>query len=350
MTLDSRPRPSPEEMEQTHEEALAVDTELREVLGEGRYTKVQETAVSIARKREFARTFHEEMERALAELPEGQNPTMLLNEKAVANLYMAGHLFGKDFTMRHIVQCLLQGKEVTQEMKHAKEGSRYFRLDKPEGAGMPGRFVLPKEDGTPLAEHVANWNQECESRFRHGQLSSVIKKRDLPSWLIEYESVFFVIVEKNTLPNGELQVKDGSTEKDPEGDWLISTVHYGNPSRIKPRPPRGPKWEAIKSDPAMLNEALIQYNKAVQKYFNEHDEWSDEQRRVVFVDLEEEGVGQQGVKKGTPVGERKEITDARTLAEVVEDNTAVRKMLEELKGQMQQLQSKIKGLDTRQKK
>ncbi len=94
--------PSSEEMGQMHEEALEINEELDQVLAEGKYTKVQETADTIIRKRELAKTFHEELQRASAELPEGIKPTMPLNEKGIANMYMANHLFGKDFTMAHI--------------------------------------------------------------------------------------------------------------------------------------------------------------------------------------------------------------------------------------------------------
>ena len=341
--------PSPEEMTKIHEEALEVNEELDRVLAEGKYTKVQETADTIIRKRELAKNFHEELQRAIAELPEGKKPTMLLNEKGIANMYMANHLFGKDFTMQHVAQCLVRGEEVTSQLKHAAEGSRYFKLDIPEGAGMPGRFVLPQESGTELGEHVANWNQSCEFKFRHGNLSPVVKKKDLPQWLIDYESALYVIVEKNQMPDGKLQVADGPTENDPEESWLISTVHYGQPSRVKPRPPREPKWDSIKSNPTALTEAMVQYQKAQSKYLTDYDAWSDEQRRAVFVDLEEEGVGQKAVKEQPKT--QKELTDQNTrkIAELENDNAGLKKMLMEALGEIKRVREDVKGIKTRQK-
>ncbi len=343
------PPPTEEEMDRMHAEALAVNEELDTVLAQGKYTKVQETADTIIRKQDLARNFREEMQRALAELPEGQKPTLALNEKGIANMYMANHLFGKDFTMRHIAECLAKGEEVTDKMKHGAEGSRYFRLNIPEGAGMPGRFVLPHESGTQLAEHVANWNQSCEFKFRHGNLSPIVKKRDLPQWLIDYESSFYVIVEKNQLPDGKLQVADGPTDNDPEESWLISTVHYGQPSRIKPRPPREPKWDKLKGDPQAMMEALAQYQKAQSKYLADHDAWSDEQRRVVFVDLEEEGVGQKGVKEGPKTQEEFNDQSSKKMAELEQDNAALKKMLMEALGEIKRVDAEVKGLKTRQK-
>jgi hypothetical protein len=340
--------PTSEELAKIQEEAQGVNEELDNMLAGGRYTKVQETADLIIKKRKLAEDFHQEWAKALQSLPEGKQPTMPLNEKAVANMYMAGHLFGKDFTMEHIAQCLTCGEEMTDQIDHPKEGSRYFKLDIPDGVGMPGRFVVPSEENTATAEHVANWNQNCEFKFRHGFLSPVIKKKDLPQWLVDLESVFYVIVERNEILDKEakrfnppkLQVADGSTESDPEGSWLISTVHYGQPSRRKPRPPREPKWDKIAKDPATFMAEMIKLQKAQSQYQKDYDSWSDEQRRVVFVDLEEEGVGQKGIK------ERENINDPQ-LAEVLNDNAALRNMLTKLQGEVKTLQSEMKGFKTK---
>ncbi len=338
-----------EEMTKMHEDALEVNKELDDVLAEGKYVEVQETANKIIKKRDLASSFSKEMATALTGLPEGKKPTMALNEKGIANMYMAGHLFGKDFTMENIAKCLVEGEEVTDKMKHGAEGSRYFKIDIPHGAGLPGRFVVPQESGTPLAEHVANWNQNCEYKFRHGNLAPVIKKKDIPDWLIDYESTFYVIVEKNQLPDGKLQVADGPTENDPEGSWLISTVHYGQPSRIKPRPPREPKWDELKKDPAASMDAVVAYLKQQSKYQRDYDNWNDEQKRVVFVDLEAEGVGQSSVKDRPRAAENASDTTAVRLAEMEGDNVALRKMLMEALGEIKQLRADVKGMKTRQK-
>ncbi len=342
------------EVDRAHEEALQVNEELDAVLAEGKYTKVQETADTIVRKRELLKTFQEEIARVSRELPEGKKPTLSLNEKGIANMYMANHLFGKDFTMEHIAECLVRGEEVTDQMKHSADGSRYFKLDIPHGAGMPGRFVLPQESGTTLGEHVANWNQSCEFKFRHGRLAPVIKKKDLPQWLINHESVFYVIVEKNEMPDGKLQVADGPSEDDPEGSWLVSTVHYGQPSRIKPRPPKEPKWESLKKDSNALMDSMVQFQKTQSKYLKEYAEWSDEQTRVVFVDLDEEGVGQKGVKEQFEMQESVHEDGPidpkviRQVAELKNDNAAFMKMVMEMKGAITQLSSEVKGLKTKQ--
>jgi hypothetical protein len=341
---------NPAEMAKIQEEALSVNEELDNVLAGGRYSKKQETADTIIKKRELAENFDREWKKVLESLPEGKQPTMPIDEKAIANMYMAGHLFGKDFTMEHIAQCLVNGEEVTDKIDHPQEGSRYFKIDIPNGVGLPGRFVVPSETNTATAEHVANWNQECEFKFRHGLLSPIIKKKNLPQWLVDLESVFYVIVEKNEKLDKEsrrynpprLQVADGPTEDDPEGSWLISTVHYGQPSKRKPRPPKEPAWDKIKKDPADLMEEMIRYQKASGQYQKDYDSWSDEQKRVVFVDLEEEGVGQKGIK------EKREVSD-KQIAELVHDNEALRKMLTQAIGEIKSLKSEVKGLNTRMK-
>lgn len=339
---------TPDQMAKIEEEAWSINEELDDVLAGGRYVKKQETADLVIKKRELAEDFKNEWEKALKELPEGQKPAFPLSEKAIANMYMAGHVFGKDFTMKHIAQCLTRGKEVTEEIKFPQKGSRYFRLDIPDGTGLPGRFVIPSESGTALAEHVANWNQECTYKFRHGELSPVIKKSDLPQWLVDLESAFYVIVEKNEIKNhdGErfsppkLQVADGPTEDDPEESWLISTVHYGQPSRRKPRPPREPKWAQIKKDPELFMDEMIKYQRAIAEYQKTHDSWSDEQKRVVFVDLEEGGVGQKSVKQ-------EKASDDSVVAELKNDNEALKKMLMNAIGEINSLKSEVKGLNTR---
>jgi len=341
----------PEQMAKIQEEAWDINEELDDVLAGGRYVKKQETADLVIKKRKLAENFQKEWNKSIESLPEGKQPAMPLNEKAIANMYMAGHLFGKDFTMEHIAQCLVHGKDVTDQIKFPQKGSRYFELQIPEGAGMPGRFVVPNENGTVLAEHVANWNQECDFKFRHGELSPIIKKRDLPQWLIDLESVFYVIVEKNEILDHEqkrfetpkLQVADGPTEDNPEGSWLISTVHYGQPSRRKPRPPREPGWGKVKKDPILFMDEMIKFQKSISEYQKAYDSWSDEQKRVVFVDLEEKGVGQKGVKQESKIHDSK-------VAELIHDNEVLKKMLQNTIGEINSLKSEVKGLKTRMKR
>ncbi len=340
-----------EQLAQSQEEALDINKELDQTLAGGRYIKKQETADSIIKKRELLEEFQKEWDIAVKELPENVNPTILLNQKGIANMYMADHIFGKDFSMNHIVQCLIYGEEVTDKIKYAQKGSRYFRLEIPDGSGLPGRFVIPSESGTALAEHVANWNQECDYKFRHGELSPVIRKSDLPHWLVDLESVFYVILEKNEIinQNGErfdppkLQVADGPTESDPEGSWLISTMHYGQPSRRKPRPPREPKWDKLKTDQDLFMDKMIDYQRAVSQYQKSYDSWSDEQKRVVFVDLEEDGVGQKGIKQ------KNEVVDL-TVASLQHDNEILAKSLMNLMGEIKALKAEIKGMKTRSNK
>ena len=196
---------------------------------------------------------------------------MVVNEKALRNSYINAHLMGKDISVKLIQRCLKEGVEVTNDLDHTKEGSRYFCLEMPNGAGLPGRFVLPDIDG-PLGGKVANWNSPCVYKFRHGKLAPVINRGQIPEWLITYASVVYVIIEKNELPDGSLQVEDGPMESDPEGSWLVATAHFGPPSRMKPRIPR----DCL--DP-----------KALKSYLQDLDSWSREQRSVVFIDLEADG-------------------------------------------------------------
>ncbi len=208
---------------------------------------------------------------------EKKEPTLRINEKAYHNSYIDKHLMGKGISAEDISECLTNGVEVTNEIKNAKSGSRYFKLEIPGGAGMPGRFVLPELDG-PLGGEVANWNCTCEYKFRHGKLAPVIKRDQIPEWLVNFASVLYVIVEKNELPDGKLQVSDGPTKDDPEDSWMLATAHFGPPSRLKPRIPKDC------SDPIKL-----------KQYLEETDNWDREQSRVIFVDLETEG--QAGLSK-----------------------------------------------------
>jgi hypothetical protein len=342
---------TPQQMHEIQEEAWSINDELDDVLAGGKYVKKQETADLIIKKRELAESFGTEWENAIKSLPEGEMPTMTVNKKAIVNMYMAGHVFGKDFTMKNIVQCLIRGKDVTDQIKSPQKGSRYLELRNPEDVGFPGRFVVPNESGTALAEHVANWNQECEYKFRHGELSPIIKKKDLPQWLVDLESAFYVIVEKNEILDHEqqrfktpkLQVADGPTEDDAEGSWLVSTVHFGQPSRRKPRPPRMPNWNKLKNDPTLLMEEMIKFQEATSEYQKAYDSYSDEQKRVVFVDLEENGTGQKGIKQES------RINDPH-VAELAHDNEALKKMLMSAIGEINTLKSEIKGLKTRMDK
>ena len=312
-----------------NEELDAVYEDFKAARESGKYTKMQEQDVMglVMKKRRLGENFRAEMKQVIADLPDDKQPTLTMNEKGLANMYLAGHLIGKDVTVRHIAECLAKGEDVTEKTKYAESGSRYFKLDIPEGGGMPGRFVLPSEGG-PLGELVANWNQQCEFKIRHGNVVPTIKKSEIPSWLVELESTIYVIVEKNTRQDGSLQIADGPTENDPEGDWIISTAHYGLPSRRKPRLPKE------RTDENMYT------------YLEQLDSWSDEQRRVVFVDLEEEGVGQKGPKETSKV--TYEGGDPR-VAGLENDMVVLKKMLENVLGENQQLKSQIKGLETRQK-
>lgn len=196
---------------------------------------------------------------------------MRINRKGLENSYLSKHLLGKGISLDMISRCLAEGQEVTDELGHTKPGSRYFRLDLPSGAGLPGRFVLPDLDG-PLGGLVANWNAPCVFKFRHGKLAPIIRRGQLPEWLVDYASALYVIIERNQLPDGRLQLADGPSEEDPEGSWIVATVHFGPPSRQKPRVPRDC------SDP-----------KAVKQYLEDLDSFDREQSRVVFVDLEADG-------------------------------------------------------------
>lgn len=196
---------------------------------------------------------------------------MDLHPAAFENSYLTRHLMGKNISLDLIKQCLAHGEEVTSELSSVKEGSRYFRLSLENGAGLPGRFVLPELDG-PLGGLVANWNAPCVFKFRHGKLAPVINRSQLPAWLITYASVLYVIIEKNQLPDGRLQVADGPTEDCPEGSWMISTAHFGPPSRQKPRVPKD------------CGDAT-----AVKRYLEALDGFDREQSRVIFVDLEADG-------------------------------------------------------------
>jgi len=196
---------------------------------------------------------------------------MKINEKGVKNSYLSAHLFGKGISVELILHALDKGTE--EDMgNYGKPGSRYFKLELPDGAGLPGRFVLPEEDGV-YGGKIANWNASCQLKFRHGKLSPILKKAELPAWMIQYASCVWVIVEKNQLEDGKLQLEDGPTEADPEESWIVCTAHFGPPSRLKPRLPK----KGASADDLL-------------RYLDQLDSWTREQERVVFVDLEADGV------------------------------------------------------------
>jgi len=245
-------------------------------------------------------------------------PTLAINPKGIHNSYLRKHLLGKRISYELIEECLSDGEDVTDEMKHTKEGSRYLRIDVPDGAGMPGRFVLPNING-PLGEKVANWNCPCEFKFRHGRLSPVLKRDQLPEWLVNYASALYVIVERNELPNGRLQIKDGPTEDDPEGSWVVSTAHFGPPSRQKPRIPKD-----------------CSDGKSVKRYLEELDTYDREQSSIIFVDLEEEGTVGPVFEEDLTHGDKRE---ARLMSVIGEQQQKIDELL-----------SAVKGLQTRGKK
>ena len=164
--------------------------------------------------------------------------------------------------------------------------------------------------------------------------------------MIELESSIYVIVQKNEIPNSnppKYEAADGPTIDDPEGDWLISTAHYGDPSNRKPRPPKEPRWNEMPKDPAVALEEIIKYQKSVADYTKKIDSWTDEQERVVFVDLEEEGVGQKGFRQESRINDP-------NVAELVHDNEDLRKMLNNAIGEINILKSEIKGIKTKMDK
>ena len=197
-----------------------------------------------------------------------QAPTFQINEKGLNNSYLEEHVFPKGIGADLMRQCLEKGVEITDEIKHPREGSRYFKLV--DSRGLPGRIILPDLNG-PLGGRMANWNQSCVYKFRHGKLAPIIKRENLPDWIKQHNSTLYVIIEKNRGSNGRLQIPDGPTEEDEGGDWIVSTAHFGEPSRQKPRIPKD-----------------CSNGKAVKKYLESLDTFNREQSRIVFVDLEAE--------------------------------------------------------------
>ena len=199
---------------------------------------------------------------------------MKISRKGLENSYLTKHLMGKGISLDLIQRCLEEGVEVTSdqtEVPHPKEGSRYFKMEIPEGAGLPGMFTLPDLNG-PIGGEVANLNLDCKYKFRHGKLAPVVRRDQLPVWLVNYASVIFVIIEKNQLPDGRLETPDGPSEEDPEGSWLVVTAHYGPPSRQRPRVPKD-----------------CSDGNAVKRYLEQMDTYDREKSRIIFVDLEADG-------------------------------------------------------------
>ncbi len=255
--------------------------------------------------------FKSPTEPILDETKKEKEPTMRVNEKALHNSYIDKHLMGKGISAEDILNCLNDGTEVTAEIKNPRMGSRYFKLDVPNGAGMPGRFVLPDLDG-PLGGEIANWNHACEFKFRHGKLAPVIRKDELPEWLINFESVLYVIIEENQLPDGKLQVMDGPTNKDPEGSWMVSTAHFGQPSRLKPRTPKD------------CSDA-----KKLKQYLEDLDGWAREQDRIVFTDLEVDG--QVGLAQESFTSDDENFEQKRMIKYQGDQIKLLQKQIEELR-------------------
>ncbi len=197
--------------------------------------------------------------------------TLRINEKGIYNSYLRGHLLGKGISYELIKKCLSEGKEVTGSLKYKKEGTRYFVLSVEKEADLPGAFILPSTHG-PLGNKVSNWNSSCTFKFRHGRLVPVIKRKDIPDWLIKYATTFWVIVEKNELQDETLLNRDGPTEKDIEGSWFVVTAHFGPPNIPKPRVP---KDCGNKTD--------------LKNYLNDLDNWNRQQFSTVYIDLETDG-------------------------------------------------------------
>jgi len=253
----------------------------------------------------------------LQNIEQEKEPNFKINEKGLSNSYLEGHLMGKGISKDLILECFNDGIEVTEELKNTKEGSKYFKLDIPEGAGLPGRFVLPSLDG-PLGSKIANWNCSCEYKFRHGVLSPVIPRNQIPAWLVDYASTLYVIVEKNELSNGKLQIPDGPTNQDKEGSWVVSTAHYGPPSRQKPRVPKD-----------------CSDGKNLKKYLESLDQFTREQSKIIYVDLEVDG--NVGLEKNNPVDENKEMKNI-----IMEQKEQIDTMRKEMNSFMKRMTKKNK--------
>lgn len=264
-----------------------------------------------------------------------KKPTMVLNEKGVDNPWIRKHVFKKGITKEDIVACLRDGTEVTVD--HPKEGSRYFKIET-SAANLPGRFVIPDPEDKKLGPLVTNWNCPAEVKIRHGKLCSVIKRADIPTWLVDYTTVFYVIIEKNERPDKSLQIPDGPTEKDPEGSWIVSTAHYGEPSRRKPRIPKDPidtieLKKYIENPKIYTPEQLRAIFIKVKEYLEDMEAYTAEQSRVIFVDFEPDVLHQAGLsEKPKPFDE----------------NAELRGIIAQQQKEIEEIRSTLKGLQKKQ--
>ena len=245
-----------------------------------------------------------------------------MNDKGIYNSYLRQHLFGKGISYELIKKCLTEGKEVTASLRRRKEGTRYFVLPVEREADLPGMFVLPSSGGY-YGNKVSNWNAKCEYKFRHGRLVPVIARKNIPEWLIQYATTFWVIVEKNELPDGTLMNHDGPTEEDPEGSWMVITAHFGPPSFPKPKVPKDC------SDKEKLREYLMSL-----------DNWTRQQWATVYIDLEADGQTGPSEEKRE---ERDEITELKKIVSFLQTQ------IEELRTETKRLR-KIATKRTRPRK
>lgn len=294
---------------------------------------------------------HQEKENASAE----REPTMRINEKGIKNSYIEAHLFNKGIKRELIEKCLKDGREVTAELKSPKKGSRYFRLEVPDGANVPGRFVLPDFDGVH-GGNVASWNElDVKPTFRHGRMVPTIPFSKIPGWLMKYTGSFYVILEKNQLSNGLLQIQDGPTENDPEKSWFVATAHFGPPSEPKPRVPRRPKTKKLPDlgkiaaqknteevIPSLIDclsvlfsviEEEREYSGKVRDYQEELAKWYGQESRMVYVDFEERG--QAGFSQD-------EIQD-KEIADISKEMTVMQNVIETQKQTIEELNDKIQN-------
>lgn len=193
---------------------------------------------------------------------------------------------------------------------------------------------------------MANWNAPLEYKIRHGQPVRIIKRENLPEWLIKYNKVLFVIIEHNQLPNGQMQIKDGPTKDDIGEDWIIATAHFGPPSNKYPRIPKKPKDISKQEDLEKYIKETEEYNKELKTYYTEKD-------HVVFVDLEKDGqVGlakyekTNGKNHEEPIKEINELKMKNCLLEeqfqnIFKEFKSMQKQLQELRQENSQLRKNL---------
>jgi hypothetical protein len=206
---------------------------------------------------------------------EQREPAIRINEKGITNAYTKEHLFQKEGITEALVRkCLDEGKIVTPS--YPKEGAIYVKLDVSDAPGLPGRIELPQYGGA-FAEKVANLNVGCHLEIRNGKISYIVEPEDIPPWLTQYSSVFYVILEKNVADNGKVKkCEDGPTQKDPEGSWMVATAHYGEPSMPKPRVPA---------------KKVLEKPEGLYAYLYAKDEWERRRDKTIYVSKREKQVG-----------------------------------------------------------